>query len=28
LRFPLDRPIPYDLIAKIAEFRAKELQKK
>jgi len=28
VRFPLDRPIPYDLIAKIAEFRTRELQKK
>lgn len=23
-KFPLDRPIPYDLIAKIVKFRAKE----
>jgi len=24
IRFPLDQPIPYDLIAKIARFRVKE----
>ena len=24
LRFPLDEPIPYDLITKIVEFRAKQ----
>ena len=24
IRFPLDEPIPYDLIRKIVEFRAKE----
>jgi uncharacterized protein YdhG (YjbR/CyaY superfamily) len=24
IRFPLDKPIPYDLIAKIVEFRVKE----
>ena len=24
LRFPLDKPIPYDLIARIVEFRVKE----
>ena len=24
VQFPLDEPIPYDLIAKIVEFRAKE----
>jgi uncharacterized protein YdhG (YjbR/CyaY superfamily) len=24
VKFPLDRPIPYDLIARIAKFRAKD----
>lgn len=24
LRFPLDKPIPYDLIARIAKFRVKQ----
>jgi uncharacterized protein YdhG (YjbR/CyaY superfamily) len=24
IRFPLDRPIPYDLVAKVVEFRARE----
>jgi uncharacterized protein YdhG (YjbR/CyaY superfamily) len=24
LRFPLDKPIPYDLIARITEFRVKQ----
>jgi uncharacterized protein YdhG (YjbR/CyaY superfamily) len=24
LRFPFDKPIPYDLIARITEFRAKQ----
>ncbi len=28
VHFPLDEPIPYDLVAKIAMFRVKELQKK
>jgi uncharacterized protein YdhG (YjbR/CyaY superfamily) len=29
LQFPLDKPIPYDLIEKIVTFRAKEnLEKK
>jgi uncharacterized protein YdhG (YjbR/CyaY superfamily) len=26
IRFPLDEPIPYDLVAKIAKFRVKETQ--
>ncbi|CAN5362275.1 DUF1801 domain-containing protein [soil metagenome] len=25
VKFPLDKPIPYDLIAKIVKFRAKEM---
>jgi uncharacterized protein YdhG (YjbR/CyaY superfamily) len=24
IRFPLDKPIPYDLVKKIVEFRVKE----
>ncbi len=28
IRFPLDEPIPYDLVAKIAKFRVKETQLK
>jgi uncharacterized protein YdhG (YjbR/CyaY superfamily) len=28
LRFPLDEPIPYDLITKIVEFRAKQNSEK
>jgi len=28
IQFPLDEPIPYDLVAKIAKFRAKEIQAK
>jgi len=28
LRFPLDRPIPYDLVKKIVMFRMKEIQQK
>jgi uncharacterized protein YdhG (YjbR/CyaY superfamily) len=28
IQFPLDEPIPYDLMAKIAKFRAKESQVK
>jgi len=28
IRFPLDRPIPYDLISRIVMFRAKENQEK
>lgn len=27
VQFPLDKPIPYDLIAKITKFRAKENKK-
>jgi len=25
LRFPLDKPIPFDLISKIVKFRAKQI---
>jgi uncharacterized protein YdhG (YjbR/CyaY superfamily) len=28
VQFPLDEPIPYDLVAKIAQFRVKETQVK
>jgi len=28
IQFPLDEPIPYDLVAKIAKFRMKETQVK
>jgi len=28
LRFPLDKPIPYDLVRKIVMFRIKEIQEK
>ncbi|MEQ1522240.1 MAG: DUF1801 domain-containing protein [Aestuariivirga sp.] len=28
IQFPLDEPIPYDLVAKIAKFRVKETQLK
>ena len=28
IQFPLDEPIPYDLVAKIAQFRVKETQVK
>jgi len=28
VQFPLDKPIPYDLIARIVEFRAKENKSK
>ena len=28
IQFPLDEPIPYDLVAKIAKFRVKEIQVK
>lgn len=28
IRFPLDEPIPYDLVAKIAKFRMKQTQVK
>ena len=28
IQFPLDEPIPYDLVAKIAKFRVKETQMK
>ena len=28
IQFPLDEPIPYDLVAKIAKFRVKETQVK
>src|SRR5436309_3676396 len=28
LRFPLDKPIPYDLVKKIVMFRMKEIQQK
>lgn len=28
VKFPLDKPIPYDLIKKIVEFRVKEVQEK
>jgi len=28
LRFPLDKPIPYDLVKKTVIFRMKEIQKK
>jgi uncharacterized protein YdhG (YjbR/CyaY superfamily) len=28
IRFPLDKPIPYDLISRIAKHRAEETQKK
>ena len=27
IRFPLDRPIPYDLVGRIAAFRAQEILK-
>src|SRR5712691_6927164 len=28
LRFPLDKPIPYDLVKKIISFRMREIQQK
>ena len=28
LRFPLDKPVPYDLVRKIVVFRMKEIQNK
>jgi len=28
LRFPMDKPIPYDLVKKIVVFRKKEIQEK
>jgi uncharacterized protein YdhG (YjbR/CyaY superfamily) len=28
LKFPIDKPIPYDLVARIVSFRTKNLQKK
>jgi uncharacterized protein YdhG (YjbR/CyaY superfamily) len=28
IQFPLDEPMPYDLVAKIAKFRVQEIQLK